>query len=62
MDLKPMVGESVHVVIDRKKTHREYVGRLVSTSKNFICLEIDNRLQWLPRPNRFNDVIELEGK
>ena len=63
MDLKPFVGENVHIVLDRRSYHREYVGRLTAINKDFICIErIDGRNQWINRPNSLYDTIEKVNK
>ena len=57
IDLKDFVGKNVHVEIWRKKRVRKYDGRLTDICRTFICLEVDNRDKWIPRP-RHCDVVK----
>ena len=62
MDLLPMVGRDVHVMLHRKSMDREYYGRLIAIARHRICLRIGHRDKWVMKPNRYNDSIVLEEK
>lgn len=56
------VSKDVEITIVRKNRSRSYVGRLVSISKNFVCLSINNREQWICKPNKYGDIVKELNK
>jgi len=57
-DLLSFVGEEVEITIYRKGKYHNYAGRLTILSGNFVCLEVNNRRKWIPKPKYFHDTIK----
>jgi len=58
MDLTKYIGKFVKVRLYRKRSFREFYGRLAYVKYSEICLVKNGVPKWVRRPSRYRDSIK----